>query len=268
MSLKIADSIYRSELQEHINFENKRVELLENDYKSRIKAAEQEHFLANLKKRNVILLSAVLLLVAFIFLFVLYFRQYKLKEKKEHLESELNFLRAQMNPHFLFNSINNIYVLLDENKEKAASILLKFSDLLRYQLYDCNVKTIFLEKEIRFLENFIEFEKLRYSNRIVVSYQFDKPSAEEMIAPLLLQPLIENAFKHTPKSKNVKGEISIRMTLDAGVMHFEVKNSRDVSETSGLPGGIGLENVKKRLQLIYPGKHEMKIEETLNEYKV
>ncbi|MCE3227360.1 MAG: sensor histidine kinase [Bacteroidetes bacterium] len=260
ISFSIADSIYKSELQEHINFEDKRIELIEKDYENRIRSAEQEQHLENLKKRNYLLIVAVILLIAFVLLFILYFRQYKLKEKKEHLESELNFLKAQMNPHFLFNSINNIYVLLDENKEKASEILLKFSDLLRYQLYECNVSFISLNKELNFLENFIEFEKLRYSNKIQVIYEFENPpSADLMIAPLLLQPFIENAFKHTPKTKNHQASIRIKTYFSGDNFTLEVINSVDGKKPSSLPGGIGLENVKRRLRLLYNNKHQLRI---------
>ncbi len=268
-ALLLIDSIYKSELKEHITFENKRLELLEKDYQNQIQSAMQRQSLHELEKRNYLLIALVIVLGVGVLLFFLYFRQYKLKVKKEHLQSELDFLRAQLNPHFLFNSINNIYVLLDENKEKASHILLKFSELMRYQLYECNVSTIRLDKELQFLENYIEFEKLRYSNKIAVQYASAAADAERLlIAPLLLQPFIENAFKHTPKNKGQQSHIAIRIELEDNRLLFEVINTLDVRENSKLPGGIGLENVKKRLKLLYPHQHDLQIMVTDNSYKI
>jgi|GEM_PF-1924513 len=268
-SVELADSIYKSELNEHILFENKRLELLEKDYKNQVKAAEQEQFLSELKKRNYLLISIVIVLIALVLLSLLYFKQYQLKAKKEHLQSELDFLKAQLNPHFLFNSINNIYVLLDDNKDKASEILLKFSDLMRYQLYECNVNTILLSKELHFLENYLAFELLRYSNKIKVTQNFHEIAPNQLhIAPLLLQPFIENAFKHTPKNKNSPGSIEILISLNGHTFTLKVTNTRDGHEISGLPGGIGLENVKKRLDLLYPGKYKLETDNSGEFYKI
>jgi tetratricopeptide (TPR) repeat protein len=268
-SAELSDSIYKSELKEHILFENKRLELLEKDYKNQVKAAEQEQYLGSLKRRNYLLIALVIILVALVLLFFLYFKQYKLKVKKEQLQSELDFLKAQLNPHFLFNSINNIYILLDQNKEEASEILVKFSDLMRYQLYECNVNSILLNKELYFLENYLAFEMLRYSNKIKVVHNFEAIlSNQYYIAPLLLQPFIENAFKHTPKSKNSQGSIEIYMTLKGNYFTLEVTNTHDENEISTLPGGIGLENVRKRLDLLYSGKHELLVRKTEGFYKI
>lgn len=268
-SQKLTDSIYKSELTEHIAFENKRLELLEKDYQNQIKATEQEKELNNLTKRNYLLLGLIALLLIVGLLFFLYFKQDRLRKRKEHLQSELDFLKAQLNPHFLFNSINNIYVLLDENKDKASEILLKFSDLMRYQLYECNVPTILLRKELNFLVNYIEFEKLRYMNKIRVNHNLsDFSSGDLSIAPLLLQPFIENAFKHSPKSKSSQSLIEIRVSLQENNFLFEVSNTRDEQELSELPGGIGLENVKKRLKLLYSGKHQLDINISSNVYSI
>jgi two-component system LytT family sensor kinase len=208
-------------------------------------------------------------LVALVLLLFLYFRQYRLRVKKEHLQSELDFLRAQLNPHFLFNSINNIYVLLDEDKNKASAVLLKFSELMRYQLYECNVPLIQLGKELLFLENYIEFEKLRYSNKIGVSCELDHAfSGNLLIAPLLLQPFIENAFKHTPKGRYHNSSIHIRISLSGSQLLLDVVNTTDSRETSELPGGIGLENVRKRLKLLYFNRHELLIDTSNNLFHV
>jgi LytS/YehU family sensor histidine kinase len=216
-----------------------------------------------------VLVGLVVIMATVMLLLFLYFRQFRLRIKKEHLQSEVDFLKAQLNPHFLFNSINNIYVLLDENKEKASIILLKFSELMRYQLYECNVSLIHLSKELQFLENYTEFEKLRYSNKISVSYELSGTgSGNLLIAPLLLQPFIENAFKHTPKSRNSQSHIAVRIFISGNTLVFDVSNSRDATKASSLPGGIGLENVKKRLKLLYPGRHELSTKATNNLYHI
>lgn len=262
-AILFADSLYNSELQEHIAFEDKRIELLEKNYQNQVRSAAKDLWLQQLQTKNYTLVILLLVLVVCGLLFFIYFRQYKLKIKKEHLQSELDFLKAQLNPHFLFNSINNIYVLIDENKNKASEILLKFSELMRYQLYECNVKHIHLSKELQFLENYVEFEQLRYSNKIVVEDRIDKTGAEGlMIAPLLLQPFIENAFKHSPKKKSRQSLITIRTSVTGNVFLLEVTNTLHHDTTSGLPGGIGLENVKKRLKLLYPGKYDLTVTKT------
>lgn len=264
--IRFNDSVYKSELKQHISFENKRIELLEKDYANEIQSSLQKQSLHELRNRNYLFAIIILLLVGFLVLLFLYFRQYRIKIKKEHLQSELDFLKAQLNPHFLFNSINNIYVLLDENKEKASEILLKFSSLMRYQLYECNVSAIPLTKELHFLEDYIAFEKLRYTDKIGVHYQFDHTKADHLlIAPLLLQPFIENAFKHIPKSRQEQGQIIVNCQITGTTLLFEVTNTVNTAHVSTLPGGIGLGNVRKRLGLLYPNKHELRtwIEEGL-----
>jgi tetratricopeptide (TPR) repeat protein len=262
-SMRIADSIYKSELGEHISFENKRIELLEKDYQNQIRETQQQQFLDNLQKRNFMLLCSVVMLITLVLLLFLYFKQYRLKVKKEQLQSELDFLKAQLNPHFLFNSLNNIYVLLEEDKEKALELLVQFCELMRYQLYDCDVSSILLSDEIRFLENYVDFEKLRYEGKINVEHNLkESVTGDFQIAPILLQPFIENAFKHSPKNRHNPSQISIRTALTKADFLLEVKNSVNMKEHSTLPGGIGLENVKKRLKLLYPNKHELKINST------
>ena len=268
-AIRFADSLYASELKEHVTFEDKRIELLEKDYRDQVLVNTQQRTLSHLEKRNYLLIAAVIILIILMVALSFYFRQYRLKIKKEHLQSELDFLRAQLNPHFLFNSINNIYVLMDENKNRASDILLKFSELMRYQLYDCNVESIQLSKELRFLENYIEFEQLRYSNKIQVSYSADDADTSDLlIVPLLLQPFIENAFKHTPKNKDQQSHVQVRWSLRGKEFSFFVSNSVDAEKVSDLPGGIGLKNVEKRLKLLYPKKHELNMVKTDLDYTI
>jgi tetratricopeptide (TPR) repeat protein len=266
---ELANSIYKLEFKEQLNFEQRRLKLLENSYQDQLQSIAREQILDNLKKRNTLLFSTTVVLLSISLLLFFFFRQYRLRVGKEHLQSELDFLKSQLNPHFLFNSINNVYVLLNDDKDTAAHFLLKFSDLLRYQLYDCNVKAIPLQKELLFLENYIELEKIRYSHRIKIGYNFPNSDFRNLvIAPLLLQPFIENAFKHTPKNKKDASFIEIKIAVSGNEILFEVVNHVDENYPSILPGGIGLENVKRRLKLIYRGKHNLKIDSQADYYKV
>jgi hypothetical protein len=263
---KIIDSIYKSELDEHLRFENKRIELLEKDYQNQVKATQQQQYLSSLKKRNLILLCSVVILFILGLLFFLYFEDYKVKLRKEKLQDEVDFLKAQLNPHFLFNSLNNIYVLLDHDKIKARELLVQFCELMRYQLYDCEATTIRLSDELSFLENYVNFEKLSYHGKINVEHNLKEPVTPELyIAPILLQPFIENAFKYSPKNEHHPGDIKIQVGLTDHHFFLDLKSLADLKGQSAQYGDVGLENVKKRLQLLYPGKHELKIN-TIDEF--
>jgi tetratricopeptide (TPR) repeat protein len=260
---RISDSIYKNELNEHISFENKRLELLEKDYQNQVRATQQQQFLSNFKKRNSILLGTLIVLIILALLFFFYLKQLRLKLKKEKLQKELDFLKAQLNPHFLFNSLNNIYVLLDQDKNKAMALLIQFCELMRYQLYDCDADSISLSEELRFLKNYIDFEKLRYGDNLKVEDNLKELTSEGFqIAPILLQPFIENAFRHAPKSRHEPGRITVHAALTGHSFSMEVKNSVGIEEKTAPPGEAGLENVKKRLKLLYPNKHELGISST------
>ena len=182
--------------------------------------------------------------------------------EKEKLENELKFLRNQFNPHFLFNSINSIFVLIRKNPTMASSALAKFSDLLRHQLYDCNDPQIPLSKEIDYLKNFIELEKLRQSAALKVEFMVEDFYADHLgIAPFVLMTFVENAFKHVSREQNVESNIQINLLLDGNLLDMTVMNTIG-NETGSLVGGIGLENVKRRLDLIYPNQHLLLINKT------
>jgi two-component system LytT family sensor kinase len=183
------------------------------------------------------------------------------KLEREQLEAELNFLKAQINPHFLFNSINNIYVLIEEDKKTASETLLRFSELLRYQLYECSVSKMPLQKETDFIKNFIQLEKLRLGNHIQVTDNMESVADYFLIAPFILLPFVENAFKHVSQREHDANSISIESGIRDGVFHLAVRNSYedDAGEPAKLNGGIGLQNVKRRLELIYPGTYQLDI---------
>lgn len=191
--------------------------------------------------------------------------------EKENLETELKFLRSQFNPHFLFNTINSIFVLIHKDQNKASTSLAKFSELLRYQLYQCNEPFIPLEQELSYLENFIELERLRQDfTNFELHVVVDKTTDENFqIAPFLLIPFAENAFKHVSHHQNSKNHIDIKLKLTGKSLQYVVSNSRANLEMAkeNEANGIGLVNVKRRLQLLYPNAHTLEIiQDQLNHY--
>jgi two-component system LytT family sensor kinase len=191
--------------------------------------------------------------------------------EKEKTENELQFLKSQMNPHFLFNAINSIYVLIKKDPDFAAQTLVKFADMLRYQLYECNADKIPIEKEIVYLDNYIELERLRKGTAIDVRYAVSERACNFQIAPLLIIPFVENAFKYVssyPDRPNF-----VRIDLDCQDDLFELKVENSMDDDIPLPkdrswGGIGLENVKRRLELIYNSRHALCISAKDNVYSV
>jgi len=190
-------------------------------------------------------------------------RQRHQQLEKEKLETELNFLKYQFNPHFLFNTINSIFFLIHKNPDMASASLAKFSELLRHQLYECNDRQILLSKEVAYLENSIELEKLRQNDNVEVSLQVDQLPFEELgIAPFILMTFVENAFKHVSKETDKLNWIRIRLRLDGRQLDFSVSNSIAPSVSTEVVhyGGIGLKNVHRRLDLIYPGQYHLDIQ--------
>lgn len=182
--------------------------------------------------------------------------------ENEKLETELNFLKYQFNPHFLFNSINSIFFLIHKNPDMASASLAKFSELLRHQLYECNDDRIPLSKEIAYLENFIELEKLRQNETLVVSFDVEVVSEAELgIAPFILMTFMENAFKHISRHNDRPNWIRGQLRLHGLRLSFDLSNSVAGEEAAAVVnyGGIGLKNVKRRLDLIYPDAYTLDI---------
>ncbi len=192
--------------------------------------------------------------------------------EKEKLETELKFLRSQFNPHFLFNTINSIHFLIEKDSKRASDTLSKFSDLLRYQLYECNEPKIPLKKEVHYLANFVALEKLRVSKNVPVVLDVSENVNGAQIAPFILMPFVENAFKHVSKGKQQQNFIRISLEQQEKQIQFTVENSQDTVEPKSRDavyyGGIGLTNVKRRLDLLYPQQHTLKIDSQNNTYSV
>ena len=184
---------------------------------------------------------------------------------REKLETELKYLRNQTNPHFLFNTLNNIYALARKKSEQTPDAVMKLSKLLRFMLYDTAKPLISIEDEIRMLQDYIDLEKIRYNDKLTISFLKDVTDKQETISPLLLLPFVENAFKHGASESRFASFINIDLKLNNGILTFSVKNSK---ENSGCrcPDNItiGLNNVKRQLELLYK-EYDMQV---LNESSV
>lgn len=187
--------------------------------------------------------------------------------ENQQLAAELQYLKAQVNPHFLFNAINSVYFLIKKDPHKAAETLIKLSDLLRFQLYDCSDEKIPIEKEIEYLNNFITLEKLRKGDKVTVHYQQDGNLNGFLIAPFMLIPFLENAFKFISNYKEKPNEIHILLKRDEERLTACFKNTYEEIPRNGV-GGIGLKNVKRRLDLLYPQKHLLQIDHHQETYSV
>lgn len=176
------------------------------------------------------------------------------------LQAELNLLKAQIHPHFLFNTLNNLYALTLQNSPKSPEIVMGLSGILRYMLYECNVESVPLKKDIAMLDNFIILEKIRFEGRLDLNFTKEGNLDEHQVAPLLLLPLVENAFKHGAGEQIGQAWINIEMRIEDEILTFKINNSRpEASIEQKKEGNIGLENVKKRLELIYPEAYQLKI---------
>jgi LytS/YehU family sensor histidine kinase len=188
---------------------------------------------------------------------------------KEKAVAELNFLKSQINPHFLFNSLNSVYFLIDRNNAEARGALHKFSEMLRYQLYEMNGDKIPVEKEISYLKDYIDLQKLRTDENYSVSLNSSPEVKGFSIEPLLLIPFVENAFKHISHFKDEINFIKLDLSRNNGEFHFAIENSKEtVQKAKNIPGGIGLNNVKRRLELLYADKHKLEIDNGNNLFKV
>ena len=204
----------------------------------------------------------------------LVFDQINLQKKmadmaKEKAEAELSFLKSQINPHFLFNSLNSVYFLIDKNNDQARQTLHKFSDMLRYQLYEASGDKIPIEKEIDYLRDYVDLQKLRKDENYSVEFNCKPDVKGFSIEPLLLIPFVENAFKYISHKGNQLNFIKLDLSRSSGYFQFIIENSKEDSyRKNEQKGGIGLTNVKRRLELLYPNKHELDIRETPENYKV
>jgi sensor histidine kinase YesM len=187
---------------------------------------------------------------------------------REKAEAELSFLKSQINPHFVFNSLNSVYFLINKDNVEARGALHKFSEMLRYQLYEVRDDKIPIEKEINYLEDYMDLQQLRKDEKYTVQFNHSPEVKGFLIEPLLLVPFVENAFKHISHYPDKINFVKVDMTQSNGVFIFSVVNSKEQQRVTEQHEGIGLNNVKRRLELMYPGKHELKIDEADDKFTV
>ncbi len=200
-------------------------------------------------------------------------RQLREQQELENrtMQSELRFLKTQINPHFLFNTLNNLYALTLKKSDDAPEIVIKLSEMMRYMLYDCNEKQVPLSKEIAYIHNYLDLERLRQSRHTDIQFEVEGTVGDQQIAPLMFIPFLENSFKHGLTNSIEKGYVYIRLHVEGAHITFYIENSKPETrpvQTRSKSGGIGLVNVRRRLQLLYPQKHELIIKDQPHAYGV
>jgi two-component system, LytTR family, sensor histidine kinase AlgZ len=187
--------------------------------------------------------------------------------QQEKLTAELQLLKAQVHPHFLFTTLKSIYSFSADNSPKTPVMILKLSSLLSYMLYDCKAEEVRLEKEIENMKNYIDLEDERYGNKIEISWSVEGNSKDKFIPPLLMLPFLENAFKHGLSEQIDKPWLSVDLSIKSDILRCKIANSKN----EFVPyenGGIGITNVKKRLEMLYAGTHELKLNDEGNFFVV
>lgn len=197
--------------------------------------------------------------------------QQKSEMDKQNMQSELKFLRSQVNPHFLFNTLNSLYALTLKKSDLAPEIVIKLSEMMRYMLYECNEAFVPLQKEINYLKNYIELERLRHGRHIDIKLEIHGDVRQQRIAPLLFIPFIENSFKHGISKKISDGYVHIDLHVMPTTVHLDVVNSKAPQAPNPerkKSGGIGLVNVKRRLNLIYPDRHSLDVKDAPESFAI
>ncbi len=195
-------------------------------------------------------------------------QQAKQEIENQKLEAELKFLKTQIHPHFLFNTLNNIYTLFIVGSEKAASMILKLSEMMRYMLYECNENKMALIQEIQYLRNYISLQQLKTATPQQIDFEVKGYIHQVEIPPLLFVPLFENAFKHGNVENVKEGWLKAMLTVEDNQLSFEIHNSVPENKVQMPQGGIGLENLKQRLALIYPDKYTFSVKSLSGSYSV
>ncbi len=186
--------------------------------------------------------------------------------EKQQLVSELSFLKSQVNPHFLFNSLNGIYALAIKKSDKTPEAVLQLSDLMRHMLYESDKEKVALEKETEYLKNYIQLQKLRLPPEVQVNFQVEGELQGKTIAPMLFIPFVENAFKHGVDTAG--GNIQIKLQLKGNTLSFDMINRISKAQNKDAVSGIGLANVRKRLDLLYPNRYKLEHKETNGNFVV
>jgi LytS/YehU family sensor histidine kinase len=185
--------------------------------------------------------------------------------KNERTEVELQHLKSQINPHFLFNTLNNLYGLALEKSDETPGVILKLSDMLRYTIYQSQKDRVSLSDEVNYLNDFIQLQQLRYNKAVNIEF-VHSAVGEARISPLMLIIMLENAYKHGVEKLTDEAFVAIRLTADSHQLVFDIKNNYDPQE--GVAPGIGLKNLRRRLALVYPERYQLSITDQDNLYHV
>ena len=188
------------------------------------------------------------------------------------MQSELRFLKSQINPHFLFNTLNSLYALTLKKSEAAPEIVIKLSEMMRYMLYECNERRVPLRKEVQYIRNYLDLEQLRQGDSAEITFDLKGDIGEQQIAPLMFTPFLENSFKHGLSNQIEHGYVRIKLEVEKQKVHLEIENSKaplkPVQNHAKPSGGIGLVNVRRRLNLIYPKHYTLQVQDQPDKYKV
>jgi two-component system, LytTR family, sensor kinase len=200
------------------------------------------------------------------------FQQEKQELLTQNIQSELRFLKSQINPHFLFNTLNNLYSLTLTKNDKAPEIVLKLAEIIRYMLYECNERRVMLNREIQYMQNYLDLEKLRQPNNVEIRMEVEGNISDQQIAPLMFIPFLENCFKHG-LNNHILGEafVRVRFRVQDDDLEFYIENSKPPHSPRlehPRSGGIGLNNIKQRLNLLYPKDYDLTIEDDPQKYSV
>ncbi|MEN0047648.1 MAG: histidine kinase [Bacteroidota bacterium] len=187
--------------------------------------------------------------------------------QEEKIAAELNFLKAQSNPHFLFNTLNNLYGLARKNDQNTATSIMRLSNIMRYILQECSSPTISIEKEVKVIEDYIALEKLRYDDRLKVTFRKEVEDWQAAVAPLILLPFVENTFKHGASETRFATIIEIELKIENECLEFSVVNTRDSNEEL-VEKGTGLKNVSRQLELIYGENATLEIHPKTDQFTV
>ncbi len=215
--------------------------------------------------------------IAFLFLFIKMIKDRGVEKQKvemlkqEKANAELNFLKAQIHPHFLFNTLNNLYALTLEKSDEAPEVVAKLAEMLDYMLYRCRDEKVPISQEIALLKHYIDLEKLRYGNRLTLDFTHSVDNPRTPIAPLILISIVENAFKHGVSSVVGPAAVTISLEVLNGKLNFNVINSKPIvmeDDPMNYRKGIGVQNAQRQLDLLYPNQYEWRIEEHTETYEV
>jgi hypothetical protein len=228
----------------------------------------------NLRPALLNLVSSLPIILGFAFMIKLVKRWWQKQKEtellaKEKTKAELQLLKAQVHPHFLFNTLNNIYFFTLTNSTQAPVMIKKLSGMLHYILNECNQPLVPLEKEIKMIRDYMALEKIRYAEQMQMTIEIEDNYDSKMIAPLLLIPFVENSFKHGASKMITQPWVKLNIHIENNRLHFMIINSKpSTNESSISKGNIGLKNVTKRLELLYPGTHELNIVSEQDSYTV